>query len=87
MTMTLEELQAAGREQYGDWLEVFKYAKEPEAVPGFTGSKAGFTIPDVAKVLATVDGERDEATWLGAFKLKDGRWAALRAGCDFTGWG
>lgn len=82
MSMTVEEMLV----DY-DWEEVFKYAREPAAVPGFTGSTAGFERSDVTKIVATVNGANDESEWLGAFKLKDGRWASIRAGCDFTGWG
>lgn len=58
----------------GDWDEVFKYAE-------------GFSVEDVAEVLAGEDGESDGDTWVGIFWLKDGKYAYLEAGCDYTGWG
>lgn len=45
-----------------------------------------FGRADVARVIATSDGENDEANWIGLFKLRDGRYAFLSAGCDYTGW-
>lgn len=46
-----------------------------------------FTRSDVAEVIATRDGENDGANWLGVFRLSDGRFAFVSAGCDYTGWG
>ena len=46
-----------------------------------------FDREDVGKVYGMIDGEGDEADWIGVFLLKDGRFACLRAGCDYTGWG
>jgi hypothetical protein len=45
-----------------------------------------FQRTDVRMVIATSDGENDGPAWLGLFKLKDGRYAFLSAGCDYTGW-
>lgn len=56
-----------------DWSEAFAYA-------------TGFTIRDVAEVKAYANGHNDEDNWIGVFLLKDGRWAWLTAGCDYTGW-
>jgi hypothetical protein len=71
-----------------DWEEAFKYAVTPEeAAPGMAISIEGFTREDVAEIVAIVDGENDGDDWLGVFRLADGRFAALRAGCDYTGWG
>ena len=47
---------------------------------------APFTREDVAEILAIADGENDGPNWIGLFKLKDGRYAYLTAGCDYTGW-
>lgn len=80
---------STARDRVGDsdWTEAFKYAAEPETYPGSTVSKAGFTQDDVLVVIAAQDGENDGEGWLGAMILKDGRFAALRAWCDYTGWG
>lgn len=58
----------------GDWEEAFKYAN-------------GFTREDVAEVVAAQDGFNDGDSWIGVFKLVDGRFAWLTAWCDYTGWG
>lgn len=41
----------------------------------------------IAGVAALVPGEADEANWHWILKLKDGRWAYMTAGCDYSGWG
>ncbi len=78
--------ECCGREPTSeDWTR----DNEPEvnAVPGFTGSVDGFTREEVVEIIALVDGEHDDSDWLGVFRLADGRFACLRAGCDYTGWG
>lgn len=47
---------------------------------------APFLVTDVAEVLYAVDGEHDADSWVGIFRLKDGRIGYLTAGCDYTGW-
>ena len=70
-----------------DWEEAFMYANEPEAVPpGADIGADGFGREDVIRVIALAEGENDGADWVGVFELRDGRFAALRAGCDYTGW-
>lgn len=59
------------RESY-DWQEAFKYAS--------------FTMDEVESVVASSEGENDGQNWLAVFNLKDGRFAYLEAGCDYTGW-
>jgi hypothetical protein len=56
------------------------------AAVGSTVSPDPFQRIDVAEVLGTSDGENDGANWVGVFRLKDGRFAFLSAGCDYTGW-
>lgn len=71
-----------------DWREVMKYARTNCAgVAALTGDTSGFEIRDVAEVIARVDGENDGANWCGVFRLRDGRFAFVEAGCDYTGWG
>jgi hypothetical protein len=55
------------------WWEAFGYADD-------------FGIGDVAEVLRKEDGENDGPEWIGVFRLKDGRFAYVAAGCDYTGW-
>lgn len=70
-----------------DWEEAFKYAETPEGVIGDATDRAAFTREDVVEVLGLRPGENDGPEWLGLFRLKDGRFAFLSAGCDYTGWG
>ena len=82
MMATINDL----REDY-DWREAFAYAREGGmATQGYDGSCQGFGFDDVAEVIATDDGENDGASWIGVFRLHDGRFAYLAAGCDYTGW-
>lgn len=71
----------------GNWEEVFKYTQSPDVVLGDNCSNNGFDRTDVKKVLAMDDGDNDGPDWVGVFYLKDKRWACVRAGCDYTGWG
>lgn len=78
-----------------DWREAFSYAGEPgvgspnidRAVPTDTINTDPFRRCDVVEVVATSDGQNDERDWLCLGRLVDGRWFALKAGCDYTGWG
>lgn len=80
-----------------DWEEAFKYATphlceaghdhSPTATIVSSVSTQGYTRDDVINIIAIREGENDGANWLGVFYLKDGRYAVLRAGCDYTGWG
>ncbi len=56
-----------------DWRMAFSFADD-------------FTREDVVAIIAHDDGEQDESDWLGLFVLRNGRFAALSAGCDYTGW-
>ena len=88
---------------YSDWEEVFKYAQPehtchkcgneehrvygPEPVICSIVDTSSFTREDVDMIIGMVDGENDGPDWVGVFLLKDGRYASIRAGCDYTGWG
>lgn len=81
-----------------DWAAAFAYAGEPNgygspdvilAAPWLDEGRvepAPFTREDVQRVIYMQAGENDAADWLGVFELKDGRFATLSAGCDYTGW-
>lgn len=56
-----------------DWFEAFFYA-------------VGFDIEDLTSTRFLSDGQNDGDAWIGVFLLRDGRWAYLAAGCDYTGW-
>jgi hypothetical protein len=82
--MTPQELRHTG-----DWNAAFECAMRDEirAAHGYTGSLAPFATSDVAEVIAISPGENDERSWVGAFRLTDGRFAFVSAWCDYTGWG
>lgn len=44
------------------------------------------TRQDVAEVLASRDGENDVESWVGVFRLNDGRYLFASGWCDYTGW-
>lgn len=69
-----------------DWVEAFKYVGTPSVAPGSYTSNATFTRDDVVEILHAVDGCNEGPDWVGVFFLQDGRYACLRAGCDYTGW-
>jgi hypothetical protein len=41
---------------------------------------------NVAEIIAMIDGENDESDWVGLFRMNDGRFLAVVASCDYTGW-
>jgi hypothetical protein len=80
-----------------DWAEAFGFAGEPdtnclggvsvEAIPGSpSGIHGPFTREDVEVAFALMEGEHDESDWIAVVRLKDGRFASVSAGCDYTGW-
>lgn len=80
----------------GDWEEVFKYATPQLCEAGHKHGPVNpyfckpvptnaFTRDDVCRIIAMEDGENDGPDWVGVFELKDGRFASIRAGCDYTG--
>jgi hypothetical protein len=76
-----------------DWAQVFADENAGnvdkttrEALPGSGVSTAPASRPDVARIVAAVNGENDGAEWLGLFELKDGRYLVAQGGCDYTGW-
>ena len=82
-----------------NWEEVFKYATPhrceadhrhgPNAtiVTDDSIATSKFTRDDVTYIFGMLNGYRESPPWVGVFELADGRIAAIRAGCDYTGWG
>lgn len=73
-----------------DWQKAFEVAcrdRIESVPPGTTHRTAPFATSDVAEVIAYADGENDGDEWVGVFRLYDGRFVAVVAGCDYTGWG
>jgi len=72
-----------------DWKYIFENAGYPKPVLGEDPKAVNALIylQDVTEILALVEGENDGADWVGVFKLADGRYLSISAGCDYTGWG
>jgi hypothetical protein len=83
-----------------DWGECFRFAARPAlACPHVAGharpdEACAFAAPlepfgpeEVAEVLALCEGSPQKSDWLGVFRLRDGRFACLRARCCGAGWG
>ena len=79
-----------------DWKHAFAYAGEPcdygspnveRALPNDEDiSVDTFSRSDVEEVIHCVEGENDVNDWIVVGKLRDGRFFALSAWCDYTGW-
>jgi hypothetical protein len=81
-----------------DWQYAFACAGEPDtgafagnidirgALPTGKYKVETFTREDVVKIYGKSEGEGDESEWIIYGKLKDGRFFAIEAGCDYTGW-
>ncbi len=90
--MTIKELEGY------DWEMAFQYCGPPEGDASSHGdvrvsrvidslaSTDPFQRTDVARVVALSEGENDGANWICVCELKDGRFAFVSAGCDYTGW-
>jgi tellurite resistance protein len=70
-----------------DWASAFEVAVRDGVYAVKTDEPVALSMDDVASVVASSEGENDERDWLAVFALKDGRYAFLWAGCDYTGWG
>lgn len=46
----------------------------------------GYTVDDIAEVLAVWEGQNDGDFWRWILRLNDGRFVFLDGGCDYTGW-
>lgn len=81
-----------------DWILAFQYAGDFESDHTHWGEKSVSacietstdTSPvlrrDVTRIVASAEGENDGPNWLIVVELRDGRFAFLSAGCDYTGW-
>jgi len=70
-----------------DWESALDFGNSRRsAVLGSDVSTAAMTYEDVETVLASCNGESDGDDWIALFRLRDGRYAFLSAGCDRTGW-
>lgn len=56
-----------------DWEEAFSYSRH--------GDRS-----DVEEIIGIDEGENDGNDWIGLFRMKNGTFVFLSAGCDYTGW-
>lgn len=54
--------------------------------PGSDVDTAPPTRKDVKEIIAAVNGQNDEESWIGVFLLRDGRYLFAYGWCDYTGW-
>jgi uncharacterized protein (TIGR02996 family) len=73
-----------------DWREAFAYASDSDITPSQPGSNiatTGFSECSVRRIIGIREGANEGPNWVCVGELWDGRWFALDAGCDYTGWG
>lgn len=56
-----------------DWPSVIAYAQ--------------FGTVDIERIIAMSEGDNDGPDWILVVRLRGGKYAAVVAGCDYTGWG
>lgn len=76
-----------------DWAQVFADENDGNVDKAISAVPPGSDLPttefgrtDVREILVAVNGDNDEADWVGVFLLNDGRYAVCSGGCDYTGW-
>lgn len=71
-----------------DWDHIFSnYTSQPTHTRERKVVDVSYASEDVDEILALEEGENDGPEWVGLFKMKDGKYLTVRAGCDYTGWG
>lgn len=72
---------------FGEGDTLVDYASIP-TVAGSDGKRREVTYrrADVEEVIAVADGENGGDPWLGVFRMRDGWFLFVSAGCDCTGW-
>lgn len=72
-----------------DWQHAFYEAVHGEYGPSY-GAKEGERGPieNVSAIIACAEGDNDGPDWLALVKWKgkEGKYAKMFAGCDYTGW-
>lgn len=79
--MTPEEMRADW-----DWKHAWHEAEHGGYGPDYDAKGSGSSLDRVVEIVAAVEGENDGPDWLCIAKLDDGKYATMRAGCDYTGW-
>lgn len=79
-------------EECSDWSEAWSCGLrdkvESVMVPNRDAiRKDGLEPENISKVHAFYEGENDSESWGALVEMKDGRFVAMEAWCDYTGWG
>jgi len=81
-----------------DWKQAFGYGGQPDTHAIYEGpcepmpcegsecSLEPVLVENIVEVIQAIEGENDGADWIAVVRLKDGRYAFVQAGCDYTGW-
>ncbi len=89
--MEITHIEVGGmieRLQDYDWQEAFDVAaRDGIEVIGGKFERYKPMREDVAEILHLDDGENDERSWIGVFRLNNGHYLYVTAWCDYTGWG
>jgi hypothetical protein len=46
----------------------------------------GLAYEEIGEIVTMIEGENEGANWHWLCTLKDGAWAYVTGGCDYTGW-
>ena len=69
-----------------NWREAVSSVSMDPALPISGVDLSYFSIEDVEEVFHASEGWNDEEHWIAVVRLKDGRFVAMNAWCDYTGW-
>lgn len=80
---------ANARRRAGTWSSPIGGDNDDGWSSAFGGDGAGVSdlYDQVAVVVAARAGQNDGESWIGLFRLFDGRYVGITAWCDYTGWG
>ncbi len=91
--MATKEIELEKLKDAYDWQEVFGEGsggncdkQTDPCPPQSTIDTTPPSIADVVEIIAAVNGENDEYSWVGVFRLADGRYCVAEGSCDYTGW-
>ena len=80
-------------DEWGAWKYAFEYVEQdgarevqPNGITSGPNKNLAFSRENVVHVVAMEEGDNEGPTWIGVFKLDNGRYAFIEGGCDYTGW-
>lgn len=76
-----------------DWTEVFGQGtggkcnqQTDDCPPGIEIDLTPPKLSDILEIIAASNGQNDEQSWVGVFRLKDGQFLLAEGSYDYTGW-